>query len=62
MSKAEGNSFCTQVDFPVDLGPNKKKELSFGYEMILAYMSPFYIKNGEVNANFFVGFNSAPKS
>jgi hypothetical protein len=44
MNKADGNSFCTHVDLPVDLGPNKKKELSFGYEMILAYIPPFYIK------------------
>jgi hypothetical protein len=44
INKADGNSIYTQVDLPVDLGPNKKKEVSFGYEMILAYISPFYIK------------------
>jgi hypothetical protein len=41
-SRAEGNWFCTQVDLPVDRGPNRKKEVSSGYEIILAYMSPFY--------------------
>jgi hypothetical protein len=61
-SKAEGNSFCTQVDFPVDLGPNRKNDLSFGYEMILAYMPPFYVKKWRSQCHFFKKIGRASRS
>jgi len=60
ISKAEGNSFCTQVDFPVDLGPNRKNDLPLGYGMILAYMPPFYVKKWRSQCHFLKRIGRVP--